>query len=86
METAPTLETTTQFRILNKIFLFLHLFILLIMASTTSVPLQGGSDESIGDLATFGVLTISDRASAGIYKDESGPAILNFFQEAIKSK
>ena len=54
--------------------------------ASTSVPLNGGSDESIGDLATFGVLTISDRASAGIYEDESGPAILNFFQEAIKSK
>lgn len=47
---------------------------------------NGGSADSIGDFAKFGVLTVSDRASAGVYDDESGPAILRFFQEAIKSR
>jgi hypothetical protein len=56
------------------------------MDAGASVPLQGGSDESVGDLATFGVLTVSDRASQGIYEDQGGPAILNFFSEAVKSR
>ncbi|GLC47313.1 hypothetical protein PLESTB_001218100 [Pleodorina starrii] len=58
------------------------------MASTTlpsTPPLRGGSADSIGDAARFGVLTISDRASAGVYEDLSGPAILNFFSEAVDS-
>lgn len=50
------------------------------------MPLAGGTADSIGDLAKFGVVTVSDRASAGIYDDESGPAIINFFVEAIKSR
>ena len=49
-------------------------------------PLEGGSTDSIGDAAVFGVVTVSDRASAGIYNDESGPAILQFFSEAVKSR
>jgi molybdopterin adenylyltransferase len=48
--------------------------------------LQGGTPDSVGDPAIFGVLTVSDRASTGIYDDESGPAILNFFHEALKSE
>ena len=48
-------------------------------------PLSGGSASSAGDAAKFGVLTISDRASAGVYEDLSGPAILQFFAEAIDS-
>ena len=44
-----------------------------------SLALQGGTKDSVGDPATLGVLTISDRASKGIYEDESGPAILKFF-------
>lgn len=52
----------------------------------SSVPLSGGSAESLGDPAKFGVITVSDRASAGIYDDLSGPAILQFFVEAIKSE
>ena len=48
--------------------------------------LEGGSDDSVGDLARFGVVTVSDRASLGVYEDLSGPAILGFFQEAVKSK
>uniref|UniRef100_A0A061SHD3 molybdopterin molybdotransferase n=1 Tax=Tetraselmis sp. GSL018 TaxID=582737 RepID=A0A061SHD3_9CHLO len=46
---------------------------------------SGGKTESIGDFARFGVLTVSDRASAGIYEDESGPAIISFFSEAVNS-
>ena len=38
-----------------------------------------------GDI-TFGVLTASDRASDGTYEDLSGPAIVNFLNEAIQSK
>jgi len=48
-------------------------------------PLQGGDTSSIGDQATFGVITVSDRASTGVYEDLSGPAILQFFKEAVKS-
>ena len=33
--------------------------------------------------ALFGVLTASDRASAGTYEDLSGPAIEGFFRDAI---
>jgi molybdopterin adenylyltransferase len=54
--------------------------------ASPGVPLEGGSAESIGDQATFGVLTVSDRASAGVYTDDSGPAIIQFFHEAIKSQ
>ena len=31
------------------------------------------------------VVTVSDRASTGVYNDLSGPAILNFFKDAIDS-
>lgn len=48
--------------------------------------LSGGDPSGIGDAAIFGVLTVSDRASAGIYDDLSGPAILQFFSEAIKTE
>ncbi|PNH01522.1 Molybdopterin adenylyltransferase [Tetrabaena socialis] len=43
------------------------------------------SSTSLGDPARFGVLTVSDRASAGVYDDLSGPAILGFFGEAVAS-
>ena len=49
-------------------------------------PRQGGRKDSIGDAAKFGVLTVSDRASHGVYADLSGPAILRFFEEAIDSR
>ena len=51
--------------------------------SREGLNLAGGS---IGDPAVFGIVTVSDRASAGVYDDASGPAILEFFHEAIKSK
>ena len=40
----------------------------------------------VGDPATFGIITVSDRASKGEYQDEGGPAILGFFEEAISSE
>lgn len=49
------------------------------------VQLLGGDPVSIGDPAVFGVITVSDRASTGVYEDLSGPAILQFFHEAIQS-
>ncbi len=55
------------------------------MAGATEAPqLSGGSGAS--DEAIFGVVTVSDRASEGVYDDISGPAIIEFFQEAIKSR
>lgn len=47
---------------------------------------QGGNRDSIGDFARFGVVTVSDRASDGTYEDLSGPAVVQFFQEAIESR
>jgi len=35
--------------------------------------------------APIGILTVSDRASAGLYHDESGPAIEAFLQETLTS-
>ena len=40
----------------------------------------------VGDPAVFGILTVSDRAHSGNYEDESGPAIIGFFEEAIASE
>jgi molybdopterin adenylyltransferase len=48
-------------------------------------PLHGGDASSVGDAAKFGVLTVSDRASGGVYDDLSGPAILQFFAYAVES-
>ena len=56
------------------------------MAAAQAPVLEGGSDDSLGDFARFGVVTVSDRASQGVYDDLSGPAILHFFQEAVKSR
>mmetsp|Transcript_17806 Transcript_17806/g.53368 ORF Transcript_17806/g.53368 Transcript_17806/m.53368 type:complete len:205 (-) Transcript_17806:69-683(-) len=47
--------------------------------------LSGGCADSVGDDAVLGVVTVSDRASTGVYNDLSGPAILNFFDDAIES-
>ena len=54
-------------------------------ASGVIPPLSGGSGDSIGDHAKFGVLTVSDRAYNKVYDDLSGPAILNFFHDAVAS-
>jgi hypothetical protein len=55
------------------------------MQSTLPGAMEGGSSSSIGDSACFGIVTVSDRASTGVYEDLSGPAILQFFQEAVES-
>ena len=47
--------------------------------------LQGGTTDSIGDPVIVGVVTVSDRAHEGVYEDLSGPAILQFLQQAIES-
>ena len=47
--------------------------------------LHQGREGHVGDPATLGIVTVSDRASKGEYTDEGGPAILKFFSEAIKS-
>jgi hypothetical protein len=59
-----------------------------IMAGQGHEPILRGGDpnSSIGDHAKFGVVTLSDRASSGVYDDLSGPAVLQFFQEAILSR
>ena len=36
--------------------------------------------------ARVGILTVSDRASAGLYKDESGPAIQAALEEVLSSR
>lgn len=51
-----------------------------------AAPLSGGdATSSLGDAARFGVLTVSDRASAGTYDDLSGPAILRELRTAVAS-
>lgn len=49
-----------------------------------NLELSGGSGSE--DEAIFGIVTVSDRASEGVYEDLSGPAILGFFHEAVKSR
>lgn len=39
----------------------------------------------VGEHASIGIVTVSDRASRGEYQDEGGPAILAFLEEAIAS-
>jgi len=44
-----------------------------------------GKPGHLGDPVKLGIITVSDRASSGQYEDEGGPAILEFFTEAINS-
>ena len=37
------------------------------------------------DVPRIGIVTVSDRASAGVYEDRSGPAILDHLMDAIRS-
>ncbi|MBL6890595.1 MAG: molybdopterin adenylyltransferase [Candidatus Poseidoniaceae archaeon] len=46
---------------------------------------MSGSKDTCGDKATLGIITVSDRASNGEYFDEGGPAILQFFNQALTS-
>lgn len=56
------------------------------MTDLKGLPSRGGDPSSSEDHVKFGIVTVSDRASAGIYDDLSGPAILQFFNEAIRSR
>lgn len=47
--------------------------------------MHGGDNETLGDFCKFGIVTVSDRASAGRYKDISGLCILEFLHEGILS-
>ena len=65
-------------------------FVLPLVATTflsmAALPsLSGGSPSSVGDPTVLGVLTVSDRASGGVYEDRGGPEILRFFHEAVVS-
>jgi molybdopterin adenylyltransferase len=44
-----------------------------------------GHPNHVGDHAVIGIVTVSDRASAGEYEDEGGPAVLSFLDEGIAS-
>jgi len=46
---------------------------------------RSASAEHVGEHVVLGIVTVSDRASQGTYEDKGGPAILSFFEEAIKS-
>jgi molybdopterin adenylyltransferase len=37
------------------------------------------------EAAKIGIVTVSDRASAGVYRDEGGPAIEEYFREVLTS-
>lgn len=39
----------------------------------------------MGEAARIGIVTVSDRASAGVYADEGGPAIRDYFARALAS-
>jgi molybdopterin adenylyltransferase len=39
--------------------------------------------ERAKDGAVIGVVTVSDRASAGLYRDQSGPAIVSFLERVV---
>ena len=45
------------------------------------VTLLDGREGHVGEFARIGIVTVSDRASAGAYEDEGGPAILGFLRE-----
>ena len=44
-----------------------------------------GFDESMNNNSPIriGILTVSDRASRGVYADEGGPAIQNYLQDVL---
>jgi len=50
------------------------------------LPLEGGSEDSLGDCARFGIVTVSDRASGGVHGDPSRPSIRQVILGAPKSK
>eukprot|EP00929_Paragymnodinium_shiwhaense_P013760 TRINITY_DN12160_c0_g1_i1.p1 TRINITY_DN12160_c0_g1~~TRINITY_DN12160_c0_g1_i1.p1 ORF type:complete len:881 (+),score=105.12 TRINITY_DN12160_c0_g1_i1:121-2643(+) len=48
-------------------------------------PLNGGSANAGGSQLRVGVLTVSDRAAQGVYKDRGGPQILRIVAEKVQS-
>lgn len=42
----------------------------------STIPMHGGDNETLGDFCKIGIVTVSDRASEGRYKDISGLCIL----------
>ena len=58
---------------------------LLLMTDVIFCNTPSGGAMPRGDVCRFGVLTASDRASAGGYDDLSGPAIEGFLEEALTS-
>ena len=44
-----------------------------------------GRSEHVGEHAVVGIVTVSDRANAGEYEDEGGPALLSFLEQGIAS-
>ena len=52
--------------------------------STESQP--GTSRPDGADVQSIGVLTVSDRASDGIYEDLGGPAIVEYFQQRLLNR
>ena len=55
------------------------------MISLQASTVISGSKDTCGDKVTLGIITVSDRASSGEYVDQGGPAILQFFQQALTS-
>jgi len=50
-----------------------------------SVSYIEGREATVGDHCTFGIITVSDRASFQVYEDKGGPAILTFFEDSLMS-
>jgi len=51
--------------------------------STSSAP--NGAPEAPSDSLTIGLISISDRASAGVYEDKGIPGLVEWFTAALKS-
>ena len=47
------------------------------------ITLVEAREGNLGDRLKLGIITVSDRASIGEYEDEGGPAILEFFKDAL---
>jgi molybdopterin adenylyltransferase len=45
--------------------------------------IEGAMSMTVGEPAVIGIVTASDRASAGVYRDESGPAIEDYFRQTV---
>lgn len=45
----------------------------------------GSADHPGDQVAKIGIVTVSDRASRGVYEDRGGPAIRTYFEEVLQS-